>query len=60
MSTAIAPHLLPEVTLYPCCECCVAVHTVKHQEHCGKHQRGLVPKRTRRRRVDTIETTEAL
>lgn len=61
MSRGIPEHLLPKVTMYPCCDCCVAEHKMPHAEHCGKHQRGLVPPKTRRRRgVETIETTEAL
>jgi hypothetical protein len=56
--------LLPTVTLFGCCECCVPGHTMKHAEPCGKHQRAEAAaakkaKRTRRT-VETVETTEAL
>lgn len=59
----IDPSLLPKVTLFGCCDCCVAAHKMKHSDPCGKHQRteAAEAKRARRKRnVTTVETTEAL
>lgn len=51
--------LLPKVTLFGCCECCVAEHKMPHADPCGRHQRAEAAeaKRDRRRRkpVETVE-----
>jgi hypothetical protein len=53
-----------KITLFGCCSCCVAPHTMRHSDPCGIHQRAEKAEAARARRarkpVETVETVDAL
>ena len=50
---------MPTVTLFGCCECCVAGHAMRHAEPCGRHQRSEAAEAARaKRKRRKVETTE--